>query len=94
MSPAFALLALVGATLIVVRGTIFRRVQKLWPPLFQCSQCAGFWVGALAGASGVVQASGNGRIVDAIFFGAATSGASLLADALLLRLLGDPDQES
>lgn len=83
------LLALVGTTLIVVRGTIFRPVRRIWPALLECSQCAGTWVGAAAGASGIVSA-GHGRMIDAVIVGAATSFLSLLADAVLLHLLGDP----
>ena len=88
---ALLFFALVGATLIVVRGTIFRPLQRLWPALFQCSQCSGFWVGAIAGASGVV-ATGRGRILDAIIVGTAASFLSLFADAVLLKLLGDPNE--
>lgn len=84
-------LALVGATLIVVRGTIFAPVRKLWPALLECCQCTGTWVGVVAGASGVVPA-GHGRILDAVIVGAATSFLAMLADAILLRLLGDPNE--
>lgn len=84
--------ALVGATLLIVRGTIFRRVRTIWPALLQCSQCVGTWVGAFAGASGIVSV-GQGRIVDAIVVGAATSFLTMTADALLLRLLGDPAED-
>lgn len=86
------LIALVGLTLIVVRGTIFGPLQRLWPALFQCSQCTGMWVGMVGGASGVV-AAGHGRVLDAIIVGAATSFLSTLADAILLKLLGDPEGE-
>jgi len=85
------LLALVGATLIVVRGTILSSIRKLWPALFQCAQCAGFWVGVTAGASRIVS-TGHGRFLDAVIVGAAASFASMLADAVLLNLLGDPNK--
>jgi len=49
------------------------------------------WVGIAAGASGVV-AAGHGRVLDAIIVGAATSFLSTLADAVLLKLLGDPGE--
>jgi len=91
MNLALHLIALVGATLIVVRSAIFRPLQKLWPALFQCSMCAGMWVGVAAGASGLVQ-SGHGRVLDAIVVGAAASFSSVLADAVLLNLLGDPNE--
>jgi hypothetical protein len=53
--------------------------------------CAGMWVGIAAGASGLVQ-SGHGRVLDAIVVGAAASFSSVLADAVLLKLLGDPNE--
>lgn len=81
--------ALIGATLLIVRSTIFAPIRRLWPSLLGCAQCTGTWVGAVAGASGVV-VTGHGRALDAVIVGAATSFLSLLADAVLLRLLGDP----
>ena len=89
MNELIHLLALVGTTLIVVRGTIFRPLQRL--ALFHCAQCFGTWVGAAAGASGLVS-TGHGRILDAAVVGAATSFLSMLADAVLLRLLGAPEE--
>lgn len=83
-------LALVGTTLIVVRGSIFAPLQRFWPALFRCAQCSGFWVGAIAGASGIVS-TGHAPILDALIVGAASSFGSLLADAILLRLLGNPE---
>ena len=85
------LFALIGVTLIITRSTLFAPIQRLWPPLFQCSQCVGMWVGAVASAFGIMNV-GQGRIFDALIVGAATSFLSLLADAILLRLLGDPDK--
>lgn len=82
--------ALIGITLIVVRGTLFSRLQRAWSALFACAQCFGMWVGMLAGASGIVQL-GHGRVLDTVFVGAATSFLSLAADAVLLKLLGDPE---
>jgi hypothetical protein len=81
--------ALVGATLIVVRGTIFRRVRLLYPPLLRCSQCAGFWVGAAAGLAGLASV-GGGRLVDAFVVGCATSFLAHAADAAFILMLGDP----
>ena len=78
-------IALIGLTLIIVRGTIFGWLQRLWPALFKCGQCTGMWVGMAAGASGVVPI-GHGRIIDAIILGAATSILSLLTDAVLYKL--------
>jgi len=62
----------------------------LRPALFRCAQCTGAWVGAAAGATGIVT-TGHGRILDAVVVGAATSFLSTLADAVLLKLLGDPN---
>lgn len=83
--------ALVGATLIVVRGTVFRPLQRLYPPLFECSQCTGTWVGIVAGATGLVSV-GRGRVIDAVVVGCATSFLSMGADAVLMYLLGDPHE--
>jgi hypothetical protein len=82
--------ALVGTTLLLVHGTVFGPVRRLWPALFRCSQCVGTWVGAGAGASGLVS-TGHGRVLDAVIVGAATSFLSLLAYAVMVRLLGDPN---
>jgi len=83
--------ALIGLTLILVRGTIFRPLQRLWPALLECAQCSGAWIGAAAGASGLVT-MGHGLILDAVVVGGAISFLSLLADAVLLRLLGEPEK--
>jgi hypothetical protein len=85
------LLALIGITLIVVRGTIFAPIRKLWPALLGCSQCAGVWVGVIAGAIGLMPL-GHGRLQDTLLLGAATSFSAMLADAILLRLLGAPEE--
>jgi len=74
MNEVLLLSALVGATLIIVRGTILRRVRVLWPALLGCSQCTGTWVGIVAGATGIVSV-GHGRVVDAIVVGIAQTGA-------------------
>ena len=92
MNTVLLLSALIGATLIIVRGTILRRVRTLWPALLECCQCTGTWIGLVAGASGVVSV-GQGRVVDAIVVGAATSFLALMADAVLMKLLGDPGEE-
>lgn len=81
--------ALVGTTLIIVRGTIFGPLQRLWPALFRCAQCAGFWVGVAFALSGVVPDTHG--ILSVLAVGSASSFGSLLADAILLRLLGDPE---
>lgn len=91
MNTLVLLLALVGATIIVVRSTIFRPLQRLVPSLFGCSQCTGFWVGAAAGASDLISLE-HGRVLDAVIVGAATSFLAFLADAILINLLGDPNE--
>lgn len=83
--------ALVGATLIVVRGAIFEPLQAFYPPLFRCCQCTGFWIGAAAGAIGLVSV-GHGRVLDVLVGGCAASFLSLVADGVLLKLLGDPEE--
>ncbi len=89
MTP-LVFIALIGATLIVVRGTLFQFLHRI--PFFACAQCFGFWMGAAAGTSGLV-ATGHGRALDALIVGSATSFLAMLADAVLLNLLGDPDDE-
>jgi hypothetical protein len=84
--------ALVGVTLILVRGTIFAPLQSLYPPLTKCAQCTGFWVGAVAGMAQIVSL-GHGRPIDAILIGAANSFLALAAEGLLLKLLGDPEEK-
>jgi len=91
MSTVLLPLALIGATLLVVRSVVFGPLRRFWPALFSCAQCVGTWVGLAAGATGIVT-TGHGRVLDAIIIGAATSFLSLLADATLLKLLGDPSE--
>ena len=91
MSSFLLICALVGATLIVARSTLFKPLQRLYPPLFHCCQCAGFWVGFAAGASGVVSV-GRGPAIDGVTVGAATSFLSQVADGVLCQLLGDPEE--
>lgn len=80
--------ALVGATLIVVRGTIFRRLRLIYPPLLRCSQCTGFWVGAAAGLRQVVSL-GQGRLLDAFLVGCATSILAFIVDGVMINLVGE-----
>ncbi len=79
--------ALVGLTLVLVRGTIFTPLQRL--PLFRCSQCVGMWVGLAAGGAGI-STMNRGCFLDALLVGGAVSVLSLGTDAVLLKLLGDP----
>jgi hypothetical protein len=87
-------IALIGLTLILVRATIFRPLQKLWPAFFECSQCVGTWVGFAAAALGLVSIVALnglvGRLLDVLLVGFAVSVLSMAVDAVLLKLLGDP----
>ena len=42
-------LALIGWTLVVVRGSLWGlvRLRNLWPGLFKCATCLGVWCGGL-----------------------------------------------
>jgi hypothetical protein len=77
-----------GITLIIVRGTIFKRFRRFWPSLLECAQCTGWWVGVIIGAL-----AGARGITGILVAGGTSSLAALLADAILIRLLGDPDGE-
>lgn len=92
MTDLWLACTLVGATLALVRSPLFAPVRRFYPPLLGCAQCSGFWVGAAAGAVGLVSV-GRGPVVGALAAGFATSLLSLLADAVLLNLLGDPNEE-
>jgi len=92
MTSILLIFALIGVTLIVVRGTVCAPIRRIWPSLLGCSQCTGTWVGIAAGASGIVSV-GQDRVFDAIVVGGALSFLALLADAVLLKLLGDPSEE-
>lgn len=83
------IIALVGATLLVVRSAAFSPLRKFGPRLLSCGQCTGTWIGAAAGGSGIVPL-GHGRALDAIIVGAAISFLALAADAMLVHLLGMP----
>ena len=91
MTSFLLITALVGATLIVTRSTLFGQTRRLWPALLGCSQCVGLWVGVAVGASGLV-APTRYCLVNALIVGASASFSALLADGVLLRLLGDPDE--
>lgn len=92
MNAVLLLAALIGTTLIIVRGTIFRSLQQWLPSLFRCAQCTGYWVGVAAGVSGIV-ATGHGRLIDAMIVGTATSFLSMAADAVLISMLGEPEEK-
>jgi len=85
-------IALIGLTLIIVRGTIFEQGRRLWPGLLECSQCTGFWVGAWAGTFQLI-IFGHGRALDILLGGFAISVLALSVDAALLLLLGGLKEE-
>jgi len=96
------ILALVGATIIITRGTIFRSLQQSrLGSFFTCSLCVGFWVGAVsmfALRHGQGSAAGHPfvwlwTVADFFLDGATVALLSLAADAVLLRLLGDPSEK-
>lgn len=86
------LFALSGVTIIVVRGEVFAWLRKLWPALLGCAMCTGFWVGTLGAiALGVIPWRLGESLVDLVLAGATVALASLLVDAVLLKLLGGPE---
>jgi hypothetical protein len=89
ISTLFILAALVGATLIVVRGTLFRRVRAIWPSFLGCSQCVGFWIGVLAAATSppLLSVRHDWRL-DAPLLGCALSLLAMSVDLTLLWLGG------
>ena len=86
---ALVVIALVGLTLLVTGSAILAPVRRLWPKPLSCAQCVGTWVGAAAGATGVLP-FGYGRLPDAILAGAALSYIALFAHAVLIYFLGEP----
>jgi hypothetical protein len=91
---ALHLLAAVGAALIVARGTLFRSLRRLWPALLACCQCVGFWTGVAFESVWAVSehSAWHAAVVDAVSVGLATSLLAMLADGILIKLLGDPNQ--
>lgn len=89
MRDFLLLSALIGATLIVVRGTIFRRMRAVWPAFLACSQCVGFWVGVGAGATSIVSL-GYGRWFDTALMGCAVSALAMVTDIVLLKIADGP----
>ena len=84
--PSGLIVALVGVTIILVRGTIFAPLQRRFE-LFHCALCAGFWVGALGGLM-----TSRGEWFDVVKFfldGGTVAVAALTIDAIHAKLLGD-----
>lgn len=90
MQTILLITALIGMTLLIVRSVVFAPLRKLWPAFFGCAQCVGTWVGAAAGASGIIETN-YVWWADAVIVGASVSFLALLSDAILLRLLGEPE---
>lgn len=86
------LISLIGVTMIIADSTITRPLRRFWPEFFGCCQCVGFWVGAIAGAGGIVVMT-HIRPLDVILVGAATSFLSLLSHGVILQLLGESEEE-
>ena len=85
------IVALVGATIIITRGSIFRGLQESRAgSFFSCSLCVGWWMGAV----GMAVLRGASFSVDAVkdFFldGCSVSILSFVVTAILIRLLDDP----
>lgn len=93
------LLALVGMTIILTRGTIFRGFQQgRAGAFFSCAICVGFHVGAwgmLVLRHGGGASAGHSltwwAVADFFLDGSSVALLSLAAEAVLLKLLGDPD---
>lgn len=86
--------SLIGLTLFVVRSSLFAPLRNLFPPLLACAQCSGFWIGFSAGASGTAKIIAENTMINALSVGFAVSFLSLLADGILLQLLGDPSERN
>lgn len=85
------LVALVGATIIITRGSIFRGLQESRAgAFFSCSLCVGFWVGAI-GMAVLREASFSVDAAKDFFLdGFSVSLLSFVVTAILIRLLDDP----
>jgi len=83
------LLGLVGAAIIVARGSIFKFARQRVPPL-ACAQCVGFWVGFWPAAVAGVVAGGWGTagvlLWRSALCGGAVSLCASLAEAALAAL--------
>ena len=71
----------VGTTLVIVRGALFAGLRKRLPML-GCAQCAGWWVGALAGLTLTHPiASVYETVANVLVFAGLVSALSVAADA-------------
>ena len=87
---ALALVAAVGATLVVVHSTIAMWFRRLWPKLLCCPQCSGFWVGCAFGAATAYQQSAEplGFAMLVACFGFATSVLATATSLLMYAATG------
>jgi hypothetical protein len=83
MPVALDLLGGVGATMILVRGTIFARVRAWAPSFLGCALCVGFWSGLLFAA-----ARGARDPLDLFVLACATSLLSFFAILIVYKLEG------
>lgn len=90
--PIHMIVALVGATIIITRGTIFRGFQQGRARVFfACSLCVGFWVGSVTMLVLRLPSTPWKGFVDFMLDGSSVALLSLAADAVLIRLLGEPE---
>jgi hypothetical protein len=80
--------ALIGLTLLVVRGSLLARVRRVWPALLSCPMCLGFWIGAADGTfSGLrLPSSWTGALYSASTYAGVVSLGATVADFLLAWL--------
>lgn len=90
---ALLLVAFVGMTIVLVRGSIFSPLRSKLSVL-NCSLCTSVWVGGVGHGLLACQAGQKWFLIieSSLLFGSATAVLALLADAVLLRLLGDPNE--
>lgn len=81
-------LALVGATLVVVRGSIFKALRAR-VKFLACAQCSGWWIGAL-GAQVYPAADLATRVRETLIMAFATSVLAMTVDILHSHFAGEP----
>jgi hypothetical protein len=84
-----SLLASICVTVLIIKGSIFNPLRQVYPVLFHCPLCFGFWVGALVklailrdGLPPGVTTMGRAVLVDLCKMGAA--GAITAVGALFV----------
>jgi hypothetical protein len=85
-------LALVGATLVIVRGSIFKGLRAR-VKFLACAQCSGWWIGAL-GAQVYPSADLATRVRETLIMAFVTSVLAMTTDILHSHFAGgEPDPE-